>query len=136
MNEIGRGLGFDLKVIVVVALIVRLVVIVLAVLVLVRMAVAVMVKLLLLGVLVLVVMVMVLVLHRLLDLDRRLVDFLMDDLLLLDDRGLVVVMDALRVCVRVFVALLLDRNVNDDLLLFHVSAKRWQRSINKTVRVC
>lgn len=136
MNEIGRGLGFDLKVIVVVALIVRLVVVVLAVLVLVRMAVAVMVKLLLLGVLVLVVMVMVLVLHRLLDLDRRLVDLLMDDLLLLDDRGLVVVMDALRVRVRVFVALLLDRNVNDDLLLFHVAAKRWQRSINKTVRVC
>lgn len=91
-------------------------------LVIVRMTVTVMVHLLLLRVLVLVVVVMVLVLHRLLDPDRRLVDLLVDDLLLLDDGRLVVMVDALRVRVRVLVVLLLDRDVYDDLLLFHVAA--------------
>lgn len=92
-------------------------------LVLVRMAVTVMVHLFLLRVLVLVVVMVVLVFHRLLDPDRRLVDLLVDDLLLLDDGRLVVVVDALCVRVRVLVALLLDRDVNDDLLLFHVAVE-------------
>lgn len=78
------------------------------------------VYLLLFGVLVLVVMVMVFVFHRLLDLDGRFVDLLVEDLLLLDDRRLVMVMNALRVRVCVLVVLLLDGYVNDDFLLFHM----------------
>lgn len=110
-------------VIVALALVGRLLV-VLAVLVLVSMAVTVMVHLLarVLRMLVLVVVVVVLVLHRLLDLDGRLVDLLVVDFLLLDDRRFVVVVHGFGVRVRVLVVLLLDGNVDDDLLLFDVPA--------------
>lgn len=83
--------------------------------------VTVMVDFFLLGMLVLVVMMMVFMLHRLLDLDRWLVDLFVYDLLLFDDRRLVMVVNAFRVRVRVLVVLLFHRNVNDDFLLFHMA---------------